>query len=222
MKAEAAVLAEFLDKQNRERQDVEKKTFLAADEIIAKEFDPARDAAIVVSGPRLAPRRPRHCRLAHRSQISSAAIVIGIDESGMGKGSGRAALGSQSGESARSLCRTPGKFGGHEMAAGLTIREDKIDMFAQAFRAAARELLSDEDLEARLRLDHEVELAQLNVDLLRWHEMLQPFGNANPQPLFLARKVEPAAPPRILKDKHLVLRLRQGEARRAPCFSTER
>src|SRR5882762_11616201 len=74
---------------------------------------------------------------------------------------------------------------------------------------AARAMLSDEDLEPRLRLDHELELAQLNVDLLRWHEMLQPFGNANQQPLFFARAVEPAAPPRIMKDKHLVLRLRQ-------------
>jgi len=61
-------------------------------------------------------------------------------------------------------------------------------------------------------------LAQLNVDLLRWHEMLQPFGNANPQPLFFARKVEPAAPPRIMKDKHLVLRLRQRDSHRRAIF----
>lgn len=216
--AEAAVLAEFLDKQNRERQDVEKKTFLAADEIIAKEFDPARDAAIVVSGRGwhqgvLGIVASRIVRKYHRP-----AIVIGIDESGIGKGSGRSIEGLNL---VKALDRCAGhleKFGGHEMAAGLTIREDKIDIFAKSFRAAARELLSDEDLEARLRLDHELELGQLDVDLLRWHEMLQPFGNANPQPLFLARKVEPAAPPRILKDKHLVLRLRQGEALKRAVF----
>ena len=39
--------------------------------------------------------------------------------------------------------------------------------------------------------------------------MLQPFGNGNPQPLFFAREVEPVAPPRVVNDKHLVLRLRQ-------------
>src|SRR4029077_19006935 len=45
---EAAELAEFLDKQNRERQDVEKQILVAAEEKIAKEFDPSHDAAIVV------------------------------------------------------------------------------------------------------------------------------------------------------------------------------
>jgi single-stranded-DNA-specific exonuclease len=104
------------------------------------------------------------------------------------------------------------------MAAGLTIREDKIDIFANAFRDAARDLLSDDDLEPRVRLDHELELSQLNVDLLHWHEMLQPFGNANPQPLFFARQVEPAAPPRIIKDKHLILRLRQRDSLRRAIF----
>ncbi|PYL58212.1 MAG: hypothetical protein DMF30_03430 [Verrucomicrobia bacterium] len=39
--------------------------------------------------------------------------------------------------------------------------------------------------------------------------MLQPFGNGNPQPLFFARGVEPAAVPRVVTEKHLVLRLRQ-------------
>jgi single-stranded DNA-specific DHH superfamily exonuclease len=48
--------------------------------------------------------------------------------------------------------------------------------------------------------------------------MLQPFGNANPQPLFFAREVEPAAPPRIMKDKHLVLRLRQRDSHRRAIF----
>src|SRR5437879_12042652 len=46
--SEAAELAEFLDKQNRERREIEKQIFLAAEEKIANEFDPNRDAAIVV------------------------------------------------------------------------------------------------------------------------------------------------------------------------------
>ncbi len=216
--SEAAALAEFLDKQNRERQEVEKQTFLAADGIIANEFNPTRDAAIVVAGRGwhqgvLGIVASRIVRKYHRP-----AIVIGIDESGMGKGSGRSIEGLNLVKALENCADHLEKFGGHEMAAGLTIREGKIEVFANAFRNAAREMLSDEDLEPRLRLDHELELAQLNVDLLRWHEMLQPFGNANPQPLFFARKVEPAAPPRIMKDKHLVLRLRQRDSHRRAIF----
>lgn len=214
--AEANALAEFLDKQNRERQEVEKQTFLAADEI--REFNPARDAAIVVSGRGwhlgvLGIVASRIVRKYHRP-----AIVIGVDESGMGKGSGRSIEGLNLVKALDRCAEHLEKFGGHEMAAGLTIREDKIDIFAKAFRAAARAMLSDEDLEPRLRLDHELELGQLNLDLLRWHEMLQPFGNANPQPLFFAREVEPAAPPRVIKDKHLVLRLRQRDSHRRAIF----
>jgi single-stranded-DNA-specific exonuclease len=62
-------------------------------------------------------------------------------------------------------------------------------------------------------------LRELTWDLLRWHELLQPFGQGNPQPLFLVRGVEPVAPPQILKEKHLVLRLRQnGRQQRAIFF----
>jgi single-stranded-DNA-specific exonuclease len=216
--AEAAVLAEFLDQQNRERQEVEKQTFLAADEQIAKEFDPARDAAIVVGARGWHPGvlgivASRIVRKYHRP-----AFVIGFDESGTGKGSGRSIEGFNLVKALGRCAEHLERFGGHEMAAGLTIREDKIDMFGNAFRAAARELLSDEDLQPRLRLDHELALSELSVDLLQWHEMLQPFGNANPHPLFFAKGVEPAAPPQVIKDKHLILRLRQRNSHRRAVF----
>ena len=64
-------------------------------------------------------------------------------------------------------------------------------------------------MEPRLHLDHELRLSELNGDLLAWHEVLEPFGAGNPQPVFFAREVEPAITPQVLKDKHLVLRLRQ-------------
>ena len=65
----------------------------------------------------------------------------------------------------------------------------------------------------------ELTLRELTWELLCWHEQLQPFGQGNPQPLFLVRGVEPMAPPQILKEKHLVLRLRQkGRHQRAIFF----
>ena len=101
------------------------------------------------------------------------------------------------------------KFGGHEMAAGLTVRAADVDLLKKEFCRVARELLSDDDLRPRLRLDHEIAFSELNFDFLGWHEMLQPFGNGNPQPLFFARGVESAAAPRVVGEKHLQLRLRQ-------------
>ena len=104
------------------------------------------------------------------------------------------------------------------MAAGLAVREENFAAFAKAFREAARGLLSDDDLKPRLYLDHELMFSQLNVELLRWHQALEPFGNANLHPLFFARGVEPAAEPQVLKQKHLVLRLRQQNHFRRAIF----
>ena len=206
---EATELAEFLDKQNRERQEVEKKIFAAADEKIAKEFDSARDAAIVVHD------RGWHAgvlgivasRIAHKYHRPT--IVIGFDEAGIGKGSGRSIEGFNLVAALNRCADKIDKYGGHEMAAGLTIKEGNVAGFAEKFRQVARELLSDDDLQPRLQIDHEITFPELNFDFLDWHEMLQPFGNGNPQPIFFARSVESVAEPRIVGEKHLQLRLRQ-------------
>jgi single-stranded-DNA-specific exonuclease len=215
---EATMLAAELDQQNRERQEVEKQIFDLAIEQIQDGLDVARDAAIVV-GARgwhqgvLGIVASRISRRYHRPTI-----VIGFDENGIGKGSGRSIEGLNLVEALSSCAATLDKFGGHEMAAGLALNEKNFDMFAEAFRKAAGEALSGEALLPCVRLDHELAFPEIDVDLLRWHEMLQPFGNGNPQPLFLAREVEPVALPRVVNEKHLIFRLRQGNRHRRAVF----
>jgi len=216
--SEAAVLAAELDQQNRERQEVEQEIFDAAIEGIDSQFDAARDAAIVAGAHGWHPGvlgivASRIVRKYHRP-----AIVIGFDENGMGKGSGRSIEGLNLVEALNRCAGSLDNFGGHEMAAGLAVHEGNFDLFAKAFRNAARELLSDEALQPCLRLDHELAFTEIDVDFLRWHEMLQPFGNGNPQPLFLAREVEPVAPPRVMNEKHLLFRLRQGDRHRRAVY----
>ena len=215
---EAAVLAAELDQQNRERQGVETQIFVAATEKIDSEFDPARHAAIVV-GARgwhagvLGIVASRLVRKYHRPTI-----VIGFDDNGMGKGSGRSIEGLNLVDALKRCSGLLEKFGGHEMAAGLALREEDFDRFAEAFRSTARDLLIEDALQPCLRLDDELAFMDIDIDFLRWHEMLQPFGNGNPQPLFLAREVEPVAPPRVLNEKHLIFRLRQGDRHRRAVY----
>ena len=222
---EAAELAQLLDGQNRERQSVEKEILHAAEEQIAEEFEPAAHAAIVVGARDWHPGvlgivASRIARKYHRPTI-----IVGFDDTGLGKGSGRSIEGFSLVAALNQCGALLEKFGGHEMAAGLTIKEKNFPSFVNAFRKVARDILSDDHLHPCLHLDHELSFAELNFDLLRWHEMLQPFGNGNPQPLFLAREVEPAAEPNVIKEKHLGLRLRQrGRTHRAIFFdgATER
>jgi single-stranded-DNA-specific exonuclease len=218
---EAAALAIELDQQNRARQEVEKEIFAAAITTIEKQFDPARDAAIVAGARGWHPGvlgivASRIARKYHRPTI-----VIGFDDYGFGRGSGRSIEGLNLVD-VLTRCASRGcgidKFGGHEMAAGLALREPNFPKFAEAFCSTARELLSEEALQRSLRLDHELPFANIDVEFLRWHELLQPFGNGNPQPVFFARAVEPVAPPRVSNEKHLVFRLRQGERHRRAVY----
>ncbi len=215
---EAGALADLLDKQNRDRQEIERQVFIAAEEQICRDFDPLRDAAIVVGAREWHPGvvgivASRISRKYHRPTI-----VIGFEANGTGKGSGRSIEGLNLVEALDRCAESLEKFGGHEMAAGLTIREEKIDVFAAEFRRVTRELLSDDYLQPCLRIDHELAFSELTGDFLQWHEMLQPFGNGNPAPLFFAREVEPVMPPQEVKEKHLILRLRQGNYHRRAVY----
>jgi single-stranded-DNA-specific exonuclease len=208
--SEATLLATELDQQNRDRQEVEKQIFDAAVQKIDDQFNAAADAAIVVGAQGWHPGvlgivASRLVRKYHRP-----AIVIG-------KGSGRSIEGLNLVEALNCCADKLEKYGGHEMAAGLAIREENLDRFAEAFRSTARELLSEEALQPCLRLDHELAFTDIDIEFLRWHELLQPFGNGNPQPLFFAREIEPVAQ-RVVNEKHLILGLRQGHRHRRAVY----
>src|SRR5205814_7665146 len=95
--------------------------------------------------------------------------------------------------------------------AGVNLREENLPKFREQFLDVVRQQLSDEGLAPRLHLDAEIALAEINFDLLHWHEMLQPFGNGNPQPTFFSSAVEAARPPRAVGERQLEFWLRQSE-----------
>jgi single-stranded-DNA-specific exonuclease len=215
---QAAALAIELDQQNRARQEVEKEILAAAIVTIEKQFDAARDAAIVAGARGWHPGvlgivASRIARKYHRPTI-----IIGFDEKGVGKGSGRSISGLNLVDALTRCAATLEKFGGHEMAAGLALHEENFPEFTEAFCSTARQLLSEQALQRSLRLDHELPFTNIDVEFLRWHELLQPFGNGNPQPLFFARAVEPVGAPRVSNEKHLIFRLRQGARHRRAVY----
>lgn len=214
----ARTIAASLDAQNRERRAVEEAVFRQADAQLAEWFDPARDAGIVV-GARgwhtgvVGIVASRLLKKHHRPTL-----VIGFDEDGMGKGSGRSIEGFSLVAALARCAPLLEKHGGHEMAAGLTLHESRFARLRDAFRECAAEL-SPEQLQPRLHLDAELTLGEIDYTLLDQHEALQPFGMGNPQPLFCARGVTLAAAPRVMKEKHYSFLLRQdGDEYRAVWF----
>ncbi len=215
--ARARELAALLDEQNRERQTVEQHTLQAAQAQLATLCgeDGAHPHAAIVVGARgwhpgvLGIVASRLMRSHHRPTL-----VIGFDEHGVGKGSGRSIEGLSLVGALEECAGWLDKFGGHEMAAGLTVREASFVDFQRDFCRVARSLLTDDQLLPSLHLDAEVTLPELDADFLSCHESLQPFGMGNAQPVFLARGVVPAAEPRVLKEKHLSFSLRHRTASR--------
>jgi single-stranded-DNA-specific exonuclease len=89
------------------------------------------------------------------------------------------------------------------MAAGLTIERHHMEEFQERFANAIARQAVEGQLEPKLYVDAETRLAELDLNFLHSYDRLQPFGNGNPQPLFLASNVMPANEPRLLKEKHI-------------------
>ncbi|TCO89273.1 exonuclease RecJ [Chthoniobacter flavus] len=217
----ARTLAATLDAQNRERRSVEEAVYQQAEAQLMELFDAARDAAIVVGAAGWHPGVVGIVASRLQKRHHRPTFVVGFDGAGIGKGSGRSIEGLSLVAALGRCSDFLEKHGGHEMAAGLTVREGHFAEFRQAFCACAREILTDEQLQPRLRVDAELTLGEIDYELLDQHESLQPFGMGNPHPLFAARGVTLAGEPRVMKEKHLSLILRQnGDEYRAVWFNS--
>jgi len=209
---EAVRLANSLDFQNRERQVVERELIRQVEEWVEKNFDPASHTTIVAGQPDwhhgvLGIVAARVMRRHHRPTL-----LVGFTD-GVGKGSGRSIEGFSMVAALGQCAEHLDKFGGHEMAAGVTVRESRFGRFKDAFEESTRGMVNEEILTPKLRLDAEMALADISLDLLETQGLLEPYGAANAQPVYAARGVAPLAAPRVLKEKHLRIEFSAGRQR---------
>jgi single-stranded-DNA-specific exonuclease len=99
------------------------------------------------------------------------------------------------------------RFGGHRAAAGVTIATERVAEFAAKFNAVAASHLTEDDLIPELRVDLEISLDQVDDELETLLRHVEPCGIGNPSPLFVARGVKVAAPPRVVGKDGLKVRL---------------
>lgn len=104
------------------------------------------------------------------------------------------------------------RFGGHAHAAGFALDSSRIPELRAALDVWARSRLTPDDLRRVLRYDTEISLNDVTPKLFEFVEQLAPFGMANPEPVFAAFGVRVVAPPRLLKERHAKLRVRQNAA----------
>ena len=129
-------------------------------------------------------------------RFSRPAILIAINDDGVGQGSGRSIPGFHMRDALAACGEHLKSFGGHVMAGGLRVAGDHVDDFAAAFVAYANEHTTEDQLTPTLNVDAETSLAALSYNAVEHLERMAPFGQANPRPLIAIRDCEVVTPPK--------------------------
>ena len=212
----AMEMARWLDGNNRERQTIEKQIAEEATKRTAQEFHAHRDYVIVQADASwhigvVGIVASRVLRTFYRPTI----IIGGAPAEATGegwRGSGRSIEGYDI-TSGLAHCRDwLLRFGGHEMAAGLSIKPENVAKLREALNEHARQTIPAEALVPTWRLDAELPLADLNEAMIEELSQIEPTGQENPRPLFCARGVRIRTEPRTVgkTGDHLKLWLTDG------------
>jgi len=207
--AQARAIAERLENLNRDRQRVEEEIVSSIEDLLRQQPEKARRYTLVFAGEGW--HRGVIGIVAQRvvDRYHRPALVMGVED-GAAVGSGRSIKGFHLLEALSQASDLFERFGGHAQAAGFALPASRITELETRFERQARAVLAPDDLEPVLRVDAEVSLAELDSGLYEEVRRLEPYGFGNPTPVFVARDVLLVAPPRILKEKHLKMRVAQG------------
>lgn len=200
-------LAQLLDSQNKERQAVEKKILEEVITKIEKEKLYERNG-LVVAGKGW-----------HQGVIGIVAskiaekyvkpVILITYEDGMAKGSGRTPHGISLYDALEKCKDVLVQFGGHELAAGVTLEKDMIEEFSNYFDKAVFELKEDE-LQDVIDIDLEITKEDILKGIIKANEILLPFGQKNPEPVYLYRNIKVNSLCTLKDDKHLKLGLKDN------------
>jgi single-stranded-DNA-specific exonuclease len=209
MAEEAKALADQLEVENTRRRAEDQDILAKAKKIVETDPDVGSRSVLVVAGDGW-----------HRGVIGIVAskivdafyrpaIVLSVDGD-MAHGSCRSIAGFDMLEALTSCAPMMKRFGGHKAAAGLQIETARIKEFRAAINEFADARLGPDDLRPSLWLDGPLALSELNERVMIEFAALAPFGPGNPRPRFHTNQVAIVDGPRILKERHLKLSVKQN------------
>lgn len=202
----AEALARELDEENRNRQKTEERIIEEAAGLVEANPEAAGQKVMVICG-----KQWHHgvigivaSRIVER--YGKPCIVISVED-GVGKGSGRSIKGFNLFKALNVCEDLTERYGGHEMAVGLTIREDRVDEFRRRINDFALNVLTEADLLPYLRVDAFPGRQDITPDSVREIAELAPFGESNPIPHFGYLALSVADTRMLGGGKHLKMRL---------------
>lgn len=183
----AKSLAVSLNKENIDRKNIEKSVLDEAIQMYKTNDSFIKSSSIVLSSHKW-----------HQGVIGIVAsrlselyrkptFLIALDDSGVGKGSGRSIEGINIYNILSEIGEVFENYGGHEQAAGITIKKDKIEDFREFFSKAVSKIKVARD--RVINIDMKLELDMVDLSLLKEIQLLAPFGVGNPEPVFMVSSV---------------------------------
>lgn len=183
---EAVSLANILNEENKARQQSEKKITREAIEKVERTVNFNKERVIVTEGKDWHQGVIGIVAARIVEKYYRPAIVISVED-GVGKGSGRSIKGFHLFHAIQDSAALLEEFGGHEQAAGLSIKEGNIRAFRDKINDYALAHLDPEIMTRKVRTDLELGFGDLTSVFIRELELLEPFGVGNPRPVFRTR-----------------------------------
>lgn len=205
----AEKMALELDLNNIERQKIERTMSADVEQMINESPEIQRHKAIVMQSEKWHPGVIAIISTRVSKHFNRPTVMIAIDKD-IGKGSLRSIPEFPLLEVLKDSSDILLNFGGHDFAAGLTLKVENIEEFKRRFIQAADAKLQDGDIVNKLYLDSEVNFSDLTFDFMESMRLLEPFGNENPPPILYC-DAKQAWPPKVVGKTHLKLYLEQGD-----------
>lgn len=198
-------LSDKLNEYNKERQDIEKRIVEEALEKIEKDNEKDK-SAIIVSNENWHHGVIGIVSSKITDMYFKPSILLCVED-GIAKGSGRSVPGFDLHEA---LCKSSDlleKYGGHEMAVGLSLKEENLDKFKEKFEQIAKQSNLNE-IQPVIYVDSQISSEDMNVELVRQLKKLEPFGEGNKVPIFAYKGLKINSIRALTEGKHLKLTLK--------------
>jgi single-stranded-DNA-specific exonuclease len=202
-------LAETLDLRNSERREAEQTALQQIEEHLRVNPDASAPSCLVLDG--YGWHRGVLGILASRvvDRTGKPALVLTHDE-GEAFGSGRSVPHFHLLDALSTCGDLLSRFGGHAHAVGFSLPSARVGELRARMACRTAEAISQQNAVVEVECAAELPLDRLTAALRTWIARLQPFGMGNPEPIFIARRVRVHSQPRIMKGRHLRLRLSQA------------
>ena len=197
-KTRAEELASILIRENKRRQRIQEDIVNDAIRLVHSQVDLENNKVVIIGSKGWHPGVVGIVASRIKDEFSRPAIVIAFDKEGIGKGSARSIPHLDLYEALSYAAKFLEGYGGHPMAAGLTVHEDKFENFKSLFLRNVNKILTNDDLIPAISIDGEMALTDINSRFMRFLEKLGPFGPGNMRPKFVSRNLSISGQPRLM------------------------